>query len=96
MIWYCGSIQSSVENDPEEPSVLFEEESGLMTYCSKQDWTVVEYGCYKNIQKNILLHFLIHIDVLMLCSKFELIPIKIFGVMTNLKNGPVFEKYLRL
>ena len=24
--------------------------------------------------KNFLLHFLIHIDVLMLCRKFELIP----------------------
>ena len=28
--------------------------------------------------KNFLLHFLIHIDVLMLCSKFELIPTSIF------------------
>ena len=28
-----------------------------------------------------LLHFLIHIDVLMLCSKFELIPTSIFRVM---------------
>ena len=29
---------------------------------------------------NFLLHFLIHIDVLMLCSKFELIPTSIFQV----------------
>ena len=39
-----------------------------------------------------LLHFLIHIDVLMLCSKFELIPTSIFQAMVilrkhkNLKN----------
>ena len=40
-----------------------------------------------------LLHFLIHIDVLMLCRKFELIPTKDFRVMTILKNWPIFEKY---
>ena len=40
-----------------------------------------------------LLHFLIHIDVLMLCRKFELIPIKNFQVMAILKNWPIFEKY---
>ena len=37
----------------------------------------------KNGQKNhpkFLLHFLIHIDVLKLCSKFESIPTSIFGV----------------
>ena len=39
-----------------------------------------------------LLHFLIHIDVLMLCSKFELIPTLIFGVTVTLKNGPKSEK----
>ena len=39
-----------------------------------------------------LLHFLIHIDVLMLCRKFELIPTSIFQVTAikkmsqNLKN----------
>ena len=37
--------------------------------------------------KKILLHFLIHIDVLMLCSKFELIPTSIFRVMTTFKNS---------
>ena len=42
MVMYCGSIHSSVENDPEELIVLLEEVRGLMTYCSKQDWTVVE------------------------------------------------------
>ena len=30
--------------------------------------------------EKILLHFLIHIDVLMLCSKFEVIPTSIFRV----------------
>ena len=39
-----------------------------------------------------LLHFLIHIDVLMLCRKFELIPTKIFRVMTIFKNWPISEK----
>ena len=40
-----------------------------------------------------LLYFLIHIDVLMLCRKFELIPTKNFRVITVLKNGPIFENY---
>ena len=40
-----------------------------------------------------LLHFLIHIDVLMLCRKFELIPTKIFLVVAILKNEPISEKY---
>ena len=40
-----------------------------------------------------LLHFLIHIDALMLCRKFELIPSSIFRVMVILKNWPIFEKY---
>ena len=46
----------------------------------------------RNDQK-FLLHFLIHIDVLMLCRKFEMIPPSIFQVMTILKNQPIFEKY---
>ena len=41
----------------------------------------------KNHQK-FLLHFLIHIDVLMLCSKFELIPTSIFQVTVILINEP--------
>ena len=45
----------------------------------------------KNDQK-FLLHFLIHIDVLMLCSKFELIPTSIFRVTVILKNEPKSEK----
>ena len=45
----------------------------------------------RNHQK-FLLHFLIHIDVFMLCRKFELIPTSIFGVMAILKNWPIFEK----
>ena len=40
-----------------------------------------------------LLHFLIHIDVLMLCRKFELIPTLIFQVMATLRNEPNSEKY---
>ena len=39
-----------------------------------------------------LLHFLIHIDVLMLCSKFELIPTSIFRVTAILRNGPKSKK----
>ena len=39
-----------------------------------------------------LLHFLIHIDVLMLCRKFESIPTSIFQVMAIFKNGPKPEK----
>ena len=46
--------------------------------------------------ENFLLHFLIHIDVLMLCSKFELIPTSIFQVTAILRNRPIFEKYPRL
>ena len=45
----------------------------------------------RNHQKN-LLHFLIHIDVNILCSKFELIPTSIFRVMASLKNEPKSEK----
>ena len=40
-----------------------------------------------------LLHFLIHIDVLMLCRKFELIPTKNFQVMAILKNEPFSENF---
>ena len=40
-----------------------------------------------------LLHFLIHIDVLMLCSKFELIPTSILAILRKRQN---FEKYPRL
>ena len=39
-----------------------------------------------------LLHFLIHIDVLMLCRKFEPIPTTNSGVMSIFKNWPNFEK----
>ena len=45
----------------------------------------------RNHQK-ILLHFLIHIDVLMLCSKFELIPTSIFQVTAILRKCLNFEK----
>ena len=43
-----------------------------------------------------LLHFLIHIDVNMLHSEFELIPTLIFRVTATLKNEPKSEKYPRL
>ena len=47
----------------------------------------------RNHQK-ILLHFLIHtcIDVLMLCSKFEVIPTSIFRVTAILRKRQNFEK----
>ena len=43
--------------------------------------------------KKFLSHFMIHIDVLMLCRKFELIPTSIFQVMAILKKWPNSEKY---
>ena len=46
----------------------------------------------RNHQK-FLLHFLIHIDVNVLCTKFELIPT---SVTATLRNEPKSEKYLRL
>ena len=45
----------------------------------------------RNHQK-FLLHFLIHIDVLMLCSKFEVIPTSIFQVMAILRKRQSFKK----
>ena len=41
-----------------------------------------------------LLYFLIHIDVLMLCRKFELIPTKNFQVMAILRKHQNSEKTL--
>ena len=49
----------------------------------------------RNHQK-FLLHFLIYIDVNMLCTKFELIPTSIFRVTATLRNEPKSEKYPRL
>ena len=46
--------------------------------------------------EKFLLHFLIHIDLLMLCSKFELIPTSIFQVIFILRKSQKSEKYLRL
>ena len=40
-----------------------------------------------------LFHFLIYIDVLMLCRKFEPIPTKNFRLMAILKNEPISENY---
>ena len=44
------------------------------------------------ILTKFLLHFLMHIDVLMLCRKFELIPTKKFQVMTIFKMGQFLFK----
>ena len=41
-----------------------------------------------------LLHFLIHIDLLMLCRKFEPIPTSIFQVTAILKMGQNLKKSL--
>ena len=49
----------------------------------------------RNHQK-FLLHFLIHINVNLLCSKFEVIPTSIIQVIATLRNEPKSEKYLRL
>ena len=46
----------------------------------------------RNLQK-FLLHFQIHIDVLMLCRKFEPIPSSNFRVMTIFKNHPISENF---
>ena len=43
-----------------------------------------------------LLHFLTHIDVLMLCRKFEVIPTSIFQVTAILRKHQNSEKYPRL
>ena len=42
-----------------------------------------------------LLHFLIHIDALMLCRKFELFPTDNFRVMSIFLNEPIFEKKVK-
>ena len=41
-----------------------------------------------------LLHFLMHIDVLMLCRKFKLIPTEIFRVIVILKIGQILKNTL--
>ena len=47
---------------------------------------------FHKIGHKFLLHFLIHIDVLKLCSKFELIPTSIFQVTAILRKHQNFEK----
>ena len=42
---------------------------------------------------NFLLYFLMHIDALMLCRKFELIRSSNFQAMVNFKNGPISLYY---
>ena len=44
-------------------------------------------------QPKFLLHFLIHIDVLMLCRKFKPIPSSNFRVMTIFKNESISENF---
>ena len=50
----------------------------------KKPWTIAHAFFQKMAQKSpqILLHFLIHIDALMLCRKFELIPTNNFRVIS--------------
>ena len=43
--------------------------------------------------QNFFITFQIHIDVLMLCTKFELIPSSNFRVMTILRNEPFSENF---
>ena len=53
------------------------------------------HAFFKKWAKNdpqFLLHFLIDIDVLMMCSQFELIPTSIFQVTATFKNRPKSEK----
>ena len=52
-------------------------------------------NCLKNYPPppQFLLHFLIHIDALMLCRKFELTQTNNFRVISIFKNKPIFEKY---
>ena len=50
----------------------------------------------RNHQK-FLLHFLIHIDVIMLCSKFEVIPTSIFrvtAILRVLKNTQGYSPWI--
>ena len=48
--------------------------------------------CLRN-HLQFLLHFQIHIDVLMLCRKFEVILSSNFRVMTIFKNQPISENF---
>ena len=48
----------------------------------------------RNHQK-FLLHFLIHIDVLMLCSKFELIPTSLFQVTATYKPKAIAHGFFQ-
>ena len=55
----------------------------------------IVHGFFKKMAPKslkFLLHFLIHINVLMLCSKFELIPTSIFRVMAILRKRQNPEK----
>ena len=54
---------------------------GELLPISKNTLYYIDHAFFKKWLKNhpkFLLHFLIHIDVLMLCRKFELIPTKSF------------------
>ena len=72
-------VMSNFKNEP-----IFEKSKGYSPWFFPKKWL------RNHLQ--FLLHFLIHIDVLMLCRKFEPIPTKNFRVMSNFKNEPIFEK----
>ena len=70
-------------------TVIFKMSQNLKNHCT------IAHGFFQKWLRNhekFLLHFLIHIDVLMLCSKFELIPTSIFQVTVIFKNEPKSEK----
>ena len=60
----------------------------------EKDINVLVYGFFSEITPpQFLLHFQIHIDVPMLCRKFELIPSSNFRVMAILKIEPFSENF---
>ena len=62
---------------------FFELQPSLKMGQNLKNTCTIVHGFLQKMAKNhqkFLLHFLIHIDVLMLCSKFELIPTSIFRV----------------
>ena len=63
----------------------------LLVNLDEQDTPLFNTLPITSISKHSI-NVLIHIDVLMLCSKFEAILTSIFQVMAILKNGPILEK----
>ena len=68
-------VMSILKNGP-----IFEKSKGYSPWFFSKNWL--------QNHPQFLLDFLIHIDVLMLCRKFELIPTNIFQVMSIFKNEP--------